>query len=66
MCFFLLVLPILTPRKGPSCEFHITSGDAKKLLMVALTGQPFTPLKVYLRCLSISLNSGAPEDRSNS
>jgi len=48
MWLFLLVLLILTPRRKPSCEFHVTSGDAKSLLMVALTGQPFTRLQGLL------------------
>ena len=60
------VLRILTQLGISRCEFQVTSGDAGWLLMVAHTGQPFRRLQVHLRYLSISLNSGAPEDCSNS
>ena len=63
---FYNVLRILTQLRISGCDFQVTSGDAGWLPMVAIQDNGLDGVQVHFRCLSISLNSGAPEDRSSS
>ena len=63
---FYNVLRTLTQLQFSRCELPVASGDAGWLPMVAIQDNRLDGIQVHFRCLSISLNSGAPEERSNS